>query len=118
MPFDKPRNGWVSRSNHRQMPFDKPSNRLGFAPNPPREPSRRQPGASPGTGILITPTDLMFSTGNPPAAAPAEGQPPVVRQAPQPVPVPAEGKVEDRLIPHTTMRKRIAEHIGLSKHTS
>ena len=91
---------------------------LASGPSTKEAPAEVSPWDTPGEGDLFRPTELMFSTGKPPAVEPAEGQPPVVRQAPQPAPVPAEGKVEDRLIPHTTMRKRIAEHMVLSKHTS
>lgn len=64
------------------------------------------PWETPGEGDLFRPTELMFG-----AAKPAE-TPPVAR--------PAESQVStgDRLIPHTSMRKRIAEHMVFSKHTS
>jgi len=82
------------------------------------------PWETPGEGDLFRPTEMMFSSGKPPAVTPAElrqagpsepveGQPPTT-----PVPAPVAGKAEGRIIPHTTMRKRIAEHMVLSKHTS
>ncbi|HWR67108.1 MAG TPA: dihydrolipoamide acetyltransferase family protein [Bellilinea sp.] len=77
------------------------------------------PWDTPGEGDLFRPTEMMFSSGKPPEVTPAGTQQP---GSPEPaatsVPRQAQGPGGDRLIPHTTMRKRIAEHMVLSKHTS
>ena len=75
------------------------------------------PWETPGEGDLFRPTELMFGTGKPPAVESGlrQAQPPKTSTPEQ-----VEGRTpgEDRLIPHTTMRKRIAEHMVMSKHTS
>ena len=75
------------------------------------------PWETPGEGDLFRPTELMFSTGKPPAVESGlrQAQPPKT-----PITEQVEGRTPggDRLIPHTTMRKRIAEHMVMSKHTS
>lgn len=82
------------------------------------------PWETPGEGDLFRPTEMMFSSGKPPAVTPAglrqAGPPELVEKQPPTAPVsaPVAGKTEGRIIPHTTMRKRIAEHMVLSKHTS
>lgn len=70
--------------------------------------SAAAPWETPGEGDLFRPTEMMFSSGKPPAVKPADTSAP--RQA--------QGPGEGRIIPHTNMRKRIAEHMVLSKHTS
>ena len=72
------------------------------------QPARPEAAAweTPGEGDLFRPTEMMF-----PSAHPAQAEAPEPSAA---APVP-EG---DRLIPHTVMRKRIADHMVLSKHTS
>jgi 2-oxoglutarate dehydrogenase E2 component (dihydrolipoamide succinyltransferase) len=86
--------------------------------------STAAPWETPGEGDLFRPTEMMFSSGKPPAvqsagtqqpgsSGPVEGQPPTT-----PASAPVAGKAEGRIIPHTTMRKRIAEHMVMSKHTS
>jgi len=87
----------------------------------PAEPpvSEPAPWETPGEGDLFRPTEMMFSSGKPPAVTPAG-----LRQAGPPetaatsAPRQAQGPGEGRIIPHTNMRKRIAEHMVLSKHTS
>jgi len=86
------------------------------------EPVAAAPWETPGEGDLFRPTELQFSAGKPPATGTT-----AVRQAQgtgQPVAEPVEArqtqlaKAAGQLIPHTTMRKRIAEHMVLSKRTS
>jgi len=68
------------------------------------------PWETPGEGDLFRPTEMVFASGKPPVTQPAAEPVPAA-----PVePIPAGG----RLIPHTTIRKRIAEHMVMSKHTS
>jgi len=64
------------------------------------------PWETPGEGDLFRPTEMMFAAAKP-AEVPAPAQP-------------TEPQIQagDRVIPHSTMRKRIAEHMVLSKHTS
>lgn len=67
------------------------------------------PWETPGEGDLFRPTEMVFAAGKPPAAA----------QAAVPTVQPGEAvRPEGRLIPHSTMRKRIADHMVMSKHTS
>ncbi len=71
--------------------------------------SQAEPPAweTPGEGDLFRPTELVFASGQPPqTSAPAPAQ--------KPETPPAFGQ----LIPHTRMRKNIAEHMVLSKRTS
>lgn len=80
---------------------------LNFLTAGPQEPAAAAaPWDTPGEGDLFRPTELMFKEGKPAEAAPS-GEPAAVQ-------TPSGG----RLIPHTTMRKRIAEHMVFSKHTS
>ena len=70
---------------------------------------QKEPAAweTPGEGDLFRPTELVFASGQPPkTSAPAPTQ-----KSEQP---PAFGQ----LIPHTRMRRNIAEHMVLSKRTS
>lgn len=64
------------------------------------------PWETPGEGDLFRPTEMMFGAAKPPEA-PARVQ--LVEAQIQP---------GDRVIPHSNMRRRIAEHMVLSKHTS
>ncbi len=75
------------------------------------------PWETPGEGDLFRPTELQFGTEKPQAEAPGlrQAQPTAPVQPVAPV-QPAKGG--EQLIPHTTMRKRIAEHMVNSKHTS
>ena len=83
---------------------------LAFLAAPP--PAQTEPLAweTPGEGDLFRPTELMFAAGAPPSAAPT---PP--KAAPTPPPAAQAG---DRLVPLDTLRKSIAAHMVLSKHTS
>jgi len=73
------------------------------------------PWETPGEGDLFRPTELQFGAGKPPAAGLRQAQPTASVQPAAPV-QPEKGG--GQLIPHTTMRKRIAEHMVNSKHTS
>lgn len=64
---------------------------------------------TPGEGDLFRPTELMFPGGAPPSTPPAAAPP-----QPQPAP-PAAGS---RVVAHSAMRKRIAEHMLFSKRTA
>ena len=83
---------------------------LAFLAAPP--PAQAEPLAweTPGEGDLFRPTELMFAAGAPPSAAPT---PP--KAAPPPPPAAQPG---DRLVPLDTLRKSIAAHMVMSKHTS
>ena len=83
---------------------------LAFLAAPP--PAQAEPLAweTPGEGDLFRPTELMFAAGAPPSAAPT---PP--KAAPTPPPAAQPG---DRLVPLDTLRKSIAAHMVMSKHTS
>lgn len=75
-------------------------------------PAAVEPAAweTPGEGDLFRPTELMFANNLPPAAS-----------SPAPKPAPAASQPSEsggRLVPHTPMRKRIAEHMVFSRHTS
>lgn len=63
---------------------------------------------TPGEGDLFRPTELMFPAGQPAV----ETKPPL---APQP---PVETSIGSRLIPHTRIRKNIADHMVFSKRTA
>ncbi|GAP15407.1 pyruvate/2-oxoglutarate dehydrogenase complex, dihydrolipoamide acyltransferase (E2) component [Longilinea arvoryzae] len=66
---------------------------------------------TPGEGDLFRPTEMMFPT-QPPAPVPQTPPvPPAVASQP-----PAAGN--GRLVPHSQMRKRIAEHMLFSKNTA
>ncbi len=74
---------------------------------------------TPGEGDLFRPTELVFAQGKPPAAAPAAPLPQPSLPAKPAVPAsPAPALPGDRLIPHSSMRKSIAEHMVHSKHTA
>ena len=67
------------------------------------------PWERPGSGDLFKPTDdIPLATGEPAAVAPA-------RPAARPI-APADG--DEQLIPHTRLRKLIAEHMLASRRTS
>jgi len=66
------------------------------------------PWETPGEGDLFRPTEMFFG-----ASKPAESKP-SVQGTSQPPQQAGKGK----LVPHTTMRKRIADHMVFSKHTS
>jgi len=70
--------------------------------------SSAAPWETPGEGDLFRPTEMVFGS---PKPTESKTSVPATSQT-----TPHAGK--DRLIPHTTMRKRIAEHMVLSKHTS
>lgn len=63
---------------------------------------------TPGEGDLFRPTELMFPA----------GQPGVESKTTPPVQPPAEVPPTSRLIPHTKMRRSIAEHMVFSKRTA
>lgn len=76
-----------------------------------KQPAAEQPAIweTPGEGDLFRPTELMFPAGQPEVeakAAPAAAQPP------------AQIPAGSRLIPHTKMRRSIAEHMVFSKRTA
>jgi 2-oxoglutarate dehydrogenase E2 component (dihydrolipoamide succinyltransferase) len=77
------------------------------------------PWETPGEGDLFRPTDLVFNKQRQAAAQAAKPQASEGSPA-QPKPAqPISGLPgEDRLIPHSTMRRRIAEHMVNSKRTS
>ncbi len=72
---------------------------------------------TPGEGDLFRPTELMFAQGAPQAGKKAEVKPPAAKpeQAGAAAVQPGQG---DRVIPHSTMRKNIAEHMVFSKRTA
>lgn len=77
-----------------------------------------QPAAweTPGEGDLFRPTELMFAAGVPAGiATPAPRSSVGAEAAAQPKTSAAAG---GQLIPHTSLRRRIAEHMVFSKHTS
>ncbi len=81
------------------------------------EPAAAAPWETPGEGDLFRPTELMFPQGRP-GEKQAEKQPP---KAPQPEAKPAqaaEGLPGDEVLPLTTVRRQIAEHMVRSKHTA
>ncbi|MEW6180445.1 MAG: dihydrolipoamide acetyltransferase family protein [Chloroflexota bacterium] len=75
-----------------------------------KQPAEEQPAIweTPGEGDLFRPTELMFPGGQPPAETRAT---PAVQPA-------AEAPAAGRLIPHSKMRKSIAEHMVFSKRTA
>ncbi len=80
---------------------------------------------TPGEGDLFRPTELMFGgkgpggqeqpAGNPPEPGPIPGPQP---KQPVPAPQPTPAGPGDRLLPHSSVRRSIAEHMVHSKHTS
>lgn len=74
----------------------------------------------PGTGDLFKPTDDLPMTT--PAPRPASASAPASRPAPVPAPRPTASAVsvdtDGQLIPHTRLRKLIAEHMLVSRRTS
>lgn len=79
---------------------------LNFLSASPQEAAAAAPWETPGEGDLFRPTEMMFAAGKP------------AEVTPQTEPAPAQIPTGERVIPHTTMRKRIAEHMVFSKHTS
>lgn len=79
---------------------------LNFLSATPQVAPAAAPWETPGEGDLFRPTELMFAAGRP------------AEVKPQTEPAPAQIPTGERVIPHTTMRKRIAEHMVFSKHTS
>ena len=75
-----------------------------------------------GLGGRITKKDVLAYVEQgaaPVQAAPAPVQPPAPVKAPTPLPVaPSISGADSELIPHTSLRRAIAEHMVLSKHTS
>ncbi|GAP16424.1 dihydrolipoamide acetyltransferase family protein [Levilinea saccharolytica] len=88
---------------------------LAFLAAPP--PAQAEPLAweTPGEGDLFRPTELMFAAGAPPSAAPT---PPKAVPTPPPAPPAPAAQPGDRLVPLDTLRKSIAAHMVMSKHTS
>ena len=88
---------------------------LAFLAAPP--PAQAEPLAweTPGEGDLFRPTELMFAAGSPPSAAPT---PPKAAPMPPPAPPAPAAQPGDRLVPLDTLRKSIAAHMVMSKHTS
>ncbi len=88
---------------------------LAFLAAPP--PAQAEPLAweTPGEGDLFRPTELMFAAGAPPSAAPT---PPKAASTPPPAPPAPAAQPGDRLVPLDTLRKSIAAHMVMSKHTS
>ncbi len=88
---------------------------LAFLAAPP--PAQAEPLAweTPGEGDLFRPTELMFTAGAPPSAAPT---PPKAAPTPPPASSAPTAQPGDRLVPLDTLRKSIAAHMVLSKHTS
>ncbi len=87
---------------------------LAFLAAPP--PTQAEPPAweTPGEGDLFRPTELMFTAGAPPSTAPT----PPKAAPPPPAPPAPTAQAGDRLVPLDTLRKSIAAHMVLSKHTS
>lgn len=79
--------------------------------------ARRSPAAepaaweTPGEGDLFRPTEMMFAQAAPvaPPVAPPSTPPPAAPITPQP---------GDRVVPLSNVRRAIAEHMVMSKHTS
>jgi 2-oxoglutarate dehydrogenase E2 component (dihydrolipoamide succinyltransferase) len=67
------------------------------------------------SGAALTPQQAMQTAGAPTQASSAPTMPQAPQQAPQPVIAPA---MEDRVEPMSAMRKKIAEHMTLSRRTS
>jgi len=65
---------------------------------------------TPGEGDLFRPTELMFANNLPPAPSAAKSVPPANTGQPS--------GMTGRLVPLSQMRKRIAEHMVFSRHTS
>ena len=95
------------------------------------KPAAAQPEAAawetPGEGDLFRPTELMFGGKGPgqpqrqqqvPAGNPAEPGPPPRPASSQQPPASTPSGPGDRLLPHTSVRRAIAEHMLNSKHTS
>jgi 2-oxoglutarate dehydrogenase E2 component (dihydrolipoamide succinyltransferase) len=82
------------------------------APQSQTAPAQPEPAAweTPGEGDLFRPTELMFANNLPPVVAPTVSKP----AAPQSPTAPGGG----RLVALSQMRKRIAEHMVVSKNTS
>ncbi len=81
-------------------------------PAPSAEIGKPEPAAweTPGEGDLFRPTELMFANNLPPAPS-----------AVQSIPSGSQGQspvMAGRLVPLSQMRRRIAEHMVLSRHTS
>ncbi len=91
------------------------------APSPALAVEEKPAWETPGEGDLFRPTELQFAGGAPsaqtaiPAPAPTQRQP---ASTPPPIAAPAQAQVSDELIPHTSLRRAIAEHMVHSKHTS
>ncbi len=86
--------------------FIEESKKAGGKPKPAAE-KELAAWETPGEGDLFRPTEMVITAGQKPAA-PAE------KAAPAAVPA-APG---DKLLPHTKMRRLIADHMVMSKHTS
>jgi 2-oxoglutarate dehydrogenase E2 component (dihydrolipoamide succinyltransferase) len=96
---------------------------LSFLESGAGQPAPAQPEAAawetPGEGDLFRPTEMMFG-GKGPGQPRGKGEVPAGNPAepgPQP-PVPTPSGPSDRLLPHTSVRRAIAEHMVHSKHTS
>jgi len=91
-------------------------------------PEEKAAWETPGEGDLFRPTELQFAGGAPGMAAPPPRQPAITPPpiaAPHPSSLSGERPGErsailpgDQLVPHTTLRRAIAEHMVHSKHTS
>lgn len=88
---------------------------LAFLAAPPLTQAEPLAWETPGEGDLFRPTELMFAAGSPPSAAPT---PPKAAPTPPPAPPAPAAQPGDRLVPLDTLRKSIAAHMVMSKHTS
>ena len=88
---------------------------LAFLAAPPLTQAEPLAWETPGEGDLFRPTELMFAAGSPPSAAPT---PPKAAPSPPPAPPAPAAQPGDRLVPLDTLRKSIAAHMVMSKHTS
>ena len=76
------------------------------------------PWETPADGDLFRPTEMVFSKGKPESAKAGAGPTEAERTMPSPAPAPTEIPAEGQVLPHSTMRRRIAEHMVFSKRTS
>lgn len=75
-----------------------------------------------GDGDLFRPTEMVFAGGRPGVKQTEVKQPGVKTPEKPAVPAPgeqaAQGQAQGQIIPHSTIRRRIAEHMVVSKRTS
>ena len=77
------------------------------------QPVSADPWDTPADGDLFRPTEMVFAKGRPEAGGRSE-----TVQEPKPQAAQVETPAQGQVIPHSSMRRRIAEHMVVSKRTS